>query len=242
MDNSNHEIKQILIVDDDVGITESLKETLKARFNIESHILHDGKQVASVIQKYQFDAVLLDLMLPETDGIEVCRYIREITNIPIIMITASQEVTERVLAFDAGVDDFLVKPFSTLELFARIKAIYRRIDQSNSDLKDTIYSFDRWEFDTRTSLLMNENEEIQLSTADANLLVTFLENPKRILSRDFILSYSSNKTRDVYDRSIDVRVRILRQKIEEDTKHPKLILTKHGQGYLFNASVHKKMV
>ncbi|GGF96576.1 MULTISPECIES: response regulator [Cysteiniphilum] len=233
-------IKNILIIDDDKEITKSLKQTLKGRFNIDALAIHHPKEAGATLTLKKFDAILLDLMLPEIDGIEVCRHIRTITNTPIVMITASQEVSERILAFDAGVDDFLVKPFSTLELMARINAIYRRMAQASPELKDKIYQFDRWQFDTRTSLLTTATEEVQLSTADANLLMVFLEHPRRILEREFLLNQTNTSKRDIYDRAIDVRVGLLRKKIEEDTKQPKLIQTHHGRGYVFNANVVKK--
>ncbi len=235
-------IKTILIIDDDKEITKSLTQTLQSRFNLETFAIHHPKEVNKTLNQKQFDAILLDLMLPETDGIEVCRQIRNITNTPIVMITASQEVSDRILAFDAGVDDFIVKPFSTLELMARINAIYRRMTHASPELKDKIYQFDRWQFDTRTSLLTNEKEEVQLSTADANLLMAFLEHPRRILEREFLLNHTNTSKRDIYDRAIDVRVGLLRKKIEENTKHPKLIQTHHGRGYVFNAHVTKKAI
>ncbi len=119
------------------------KLTGSLEINIIAHsFIHHPKEASATLTQKKFDAILLDLMLPEIDGIEVCRHIRTITNTPIVMITASQEVSERILAFDAGVDDFLVKPFSTLELMARINAIYRRMAQASPELKDKIYQFD----------------------------------------------------------------------------------------------------
>ncbi len=242
MINSRTPIQHVLIVDDDIGITESLQSTLKIRFNIDSTALNHTQHVLQTIQRKKFDAVILDLMLPETDGIQLCQQIRQISNIPVIMITASEDVHERLFAFKSGVDDFLVKPFNTHELIARIEAIHRRLRSPEMQLNDLVYAFERWEFDTRDSMLHSSDTEVPLSTADAQLLKTFLEHPNRILSRDFLLDASKHKQRDVYDRSIDVRVGILRKKIEKNPKKPTLLLTQHGQGYILNAPVQKKQV
>ena len=234
-------VNKIIIVDDDKEILENLKHIFKQRHNVDAVVLTSGNQVVKHLKAAVYDAVVVDLMLPGIDGHKLCREIRKVSDVPIVMITAIQDVSERLLAFEVGVDDFMVKPFNVNELTARIEAIHKRINAGDSKaLKNAVYHFAGWSLNTATFCLTSPDDvEVDLSSADYKLLIAFLEHPNRVLSRDYLVEYTQNRHRDVFDRSIDVRVSLLRKKLQTDTGLP-VIKTVHGQGYMLTVKVDKE--
>lgn len=238
---------RLLIVDDDAEIRELLAEVL-LKFGFKVILAADGNEMFYQLDKYSIDLIVLDVMLPGEDGLSLCRRLRAHSSTPIIMLTASGEETDRVVGLECGADDYLAKPFSTRELVARIRAILRRSNESHSNkprLQQAEEGIDQFEFsgwclDTATRRLCSpDNIEISLSSGEFNLLLTFLKRPKRILSREQLLDFTRNRSAGPFDRSIDIQVSRIRQKIESDPKTPKIIKTVRGGGYMLNASVKR---
>ncbi|MAZ39354.1 MAG: two-component system response regulator [Legionellales bacterium] len=194
------------------------------------------------------DLIILDIRMPGEDGFTVCQKIRKTSDIPIIMLTANGEDMDRIIGLEMGADDYLPKPFNPRELVARIKAVLRRTAETKNSHKEEmhidteIYTFVNWKLDTATRVLMSPDDlEISITAGEYTLLMTFLERPKRVLSRDQLLEITHNRQAGPFDRSIDIQVSRLRQKIEDDPKNPKLITTVRGGGYMFTAPVKKRV-
>lgn len=187
------------------------------------------------------DLCLVDLGLPDEDGLSVVRTIRRDNPVPVIIITGRGGVTDRVLGLELGADDYVVKPFEPRELVARVNAVLRRArpdPEADSVASVDIARFAGWTFDYETHSLTNPNgEPTELSTAEARLLLAFVKAPNRILTRESLLGTKGTDDRSPFDRSIDVRISRLRQKIEPDPKSPQIIKTVYGTGYLFAARV-----
>lgn len=239
--------KRILIVDDDQEILALLKEMLE-RHNFHVSTADSAKamqQQFNVHSENLFDMLLLDVMLPDGDGIELCKDLRENSNLPIILLTANTNESDRVLGLELGADDYLQKPFNPRELLARIKTILRRseIHQNTSSAispkqNSGIYKFGDWKLDTNTHQLFSVDDvELPITTAAYELLLAFVEHPQRVLTRDFLLDLTKNRSADPYDRSIDILVSRLRQKFEVDPKNPSLIKTVRNSGYIFTERV-----
>lgn len=232
----------ILVVDDHQDIRD-----LVARY-LEEHgyrvsVANGGEQMKSVIRASAIDLVVLDIMMPGDDGLTLCRSLREQGDIPVIMLTAMAEQTDRVVGLEMGADDYLTKPFFPRELLARIKAVLRRTEAmppERKSLNEELVQFDRWKLDLpRRELIGEDGVAVPLSTAEFKLLTTFLAHPKRVLSREQLLDLTRGRQADVFDRSIDNQVSRLRRKIEPDPSHPELIKTVWGGGYTLSVDVVK---
>ncbi len=238
-------IQTLLIVDDDHDIRELLAETLiKYHYNVLCAC--DGKEMFSQLEKNKVDLIILDIMLPGDDGFALCRKIRMHSLIPIIMLTAIGEETDRIVGLEVGADDYLAKPFSPRELVARIKAVLRRSGEGLANAGNTVQinnaaeklHFANWVLNLGTRRLVSpDGLEISMSAGEFNLLATFLQYPMRVLSRDHLLELTRNRTAGPYDRSIDIQVSRIRQKIEKNHKDPQIIITVRGGGYMLNAHV-----
>jgi two-component system OmpR family response regulator len=211
-----------LIVDDDIPIRELLIDYL-ARFNILATGVTDGAAMRQTLQAETFDVVVLDLMLPGEDGLSLCRWLRAESDIPILMLTARCEPTDRIIGLELGADDYMAKPFEPRELVARIQTILRRVRDDRSEQRANI-RFDNWRLN---SVLR------QLVAADG--LVVPLSNAEFRLSREQLLDAARGRSIEAFDRSIDLLVSRLRQKLGDDPKAPQLIKTVRGEGYLFDA-------
>ena len=174
-------------------------------------------------------------MLPGEDGLSIARRLKADTTIPIIMLSARGEDTDRIIGLEVGADDYLPKPFNPRELLARIRAVLRRPQQQQNDEEDEshLYSFGVFQMDTKAQRLVKNGQEIDLTTGEFTLLETLVQHPNRVLSRDQLVDLIKGYDRSPFDRSIDVRVTRLRRKIEEDPSHPVFIRTVWGKGYLF---------
>ena len=194
-----------------------------------------------VMQRSAPDLIVLDIMMPGEDGLSVCRKLRATSEVPIILLTAVVEETDRIIGLEMGADDYVTKPFNPRELLARIKSVLRRaysLPPNRVGARSKMVKFDRWTLDVgRRELVDAEGVAVPLSTAEFRLLSVLLERPRFVLTRDQLLDLTSGKTADVFDRSIDNQVSRLRRKIEADPKNPMLIKTHWGGGYSFGVDV-----
>ena len=230
----------ILVVDDHSEIRDLLKRFLE-QHGMRVSCASDGKEMKRLLDEREFDLLVLDLMMPGEDGLTLCRELRVKSRLPIIMLTAMGEETDRIIGLEMGADDYLAKPFNPRELLARIKAVMRRTQAEIQPVPETLtrdLRFDRWLLDiNRRELVDEEGVGMSLSTAEFDLLKVFLERPQRVLSRDQLLDLARGREAVAFDRAIDTLVSRLRRKLERDPKNPELIKTIWGGGYLFAADV-----
>jgi len=234
----------LLVVDDDPEIRSLLKSYLQKN-GYKVSTAAEGREMWLVLERFNIDLIVLDLMLPGIDGMELCRDLRaaksSMAKIPIIMLTARGDEMDRILGLEMGADDYMAKPFSARELLARIKVVLRRVrDLPRDVLAESAekLSFNHWVLDTRTQLLTSpDNIVVSLSSAEYRLLQVLLTHPNRVLSRDQLLEFTQGRESAPFDRSIDVLIGRLRKRLQDDGKHPKLIKTVRGHGYLLNCKV-----
>ena len=229
-----------MIVDDDEQICSLLSKFL-VRYDYRVTTARDGKQMFRALEVSAIDLIILDLMLPGDDGFDLCRKIRATSVVPIIMLTAMREDTDRIIGLELGADDYLGKPFNTRELLARVKAVLRRSTMRQRPTEESPSSallFDGWTIElTRRELRNPEGALVQLTSGEFDLLAAFADHAGRVLTRDQLLDIARGRASEVFDRSIDVQVSRLRRKIEEDPKEPMLIKTVRSGGYIFSANV-----
>lgn len=226
----------ILIVDDDHDIRTLLAAFLESNgFTVE--MARDGVGMQRLLAQTTFDLVILDLMLPGQDGVALCRDIRRHSAVPIIMLTARSEDSDRIAGLETGADDYVTKPFNPRELLARIRAVLRRAGQGVAEASQFAlpgYRFEGWTLSTeRRELLDPRGVMVDLSTGEYDLLAAFLEAPNRVLSREQLLDAARAQPDAVFDRAIDVQVSRLRKKIEPLADSPPMIRTVRGAGYMF---------
>lgn len=220
---------RILIIDDDHKLNHLL-ETFLAGFNMEVLSATRPSVGMRLLRERQPDLVILDLMLPEMDGFAVCREIRGQSKVPIIMLTARGELTDRIVGLELGADDYLAKPFEPRELVARIQAVLRR---SHRNLAPESIAAGPVRIDRITHTAFLDNKAIELSTNEYDLLVLLAGQPGRVFSRDDILQELRGMDCDAFNRTVDITVSRLRQKLGDDPKYPRLIKTVWGTGYSF---------
>mgnify|MGYP003383403859 FL=1 len=224
----------ILIVDDHREIRDALVKYLEKN-GMRATSAADAVAMDSAMNVGHFDLIVLDVMMPGEDGLSVCRRLHAQGGIPILMLTALGDETDRIVGLEVGADDYLPKPFNPRELLARIKAILRRSDRaevSGGKLAGRRLAFDRWVLDTdRRTLNDTDGVEVALTTAEFRLLTVFLERPRFVLSREQLLDLTSGRAAQVFDRTIDNQISRLRRKIETDPAKPALIATVWGGGY-----------
>lgn len=233
----------ILIVDDDHDIRNLLGDFLK-QHGFFVHLAKNGEQMHEVLARHAVDLIVLDVMMPGRDGLSLCRELRVSSNIPIIMLTAAGDEVDRIVGLELGADDYIGKPCNPRELLARIKAILRRSQNRSSQesvaSKQISYHFSGWVLDrSARRLLSPEGLEVSLSTGEYSLLINFLDRPQQVLSRDHLLDLTKNRLATPFDRSIDIQISRLRNKIEEDPKNPQIIKTIRGGGYMLAVPVEQ---
>ena len=225
----------ILIVDDDAEIRQLLGSYLHKN-GLKATTAADGKAMWQALDAARVDLIVLDLMLPGEDGLTLCRKLRAKSDIPVIMLTARGDETDRIVGLEMGADDYLPKPFSARELLARIKVILRRARSLPDNLRpeDTRHiGFAGWTLDTaQRHLVSGEGVVTALSGAEYRLLRIFLSHPNRVLNRDQLVDLTQGKQADPLDRSIDVQVSRLRHRLGDDPRDPRLIKTVRGEGYV----------
>ena len=226
---------KILVVDDDLGLCDLLHQYLeKQGFAVDT--VEDGKAMDIYLENSSPDLIVLDLMLPGEDGLSIAKRLNISRQIPIIMLSACGEEVDRIIGLEVGADDYLAKPFSPRELLARIRSVlrsYTRAKSSESENEQPILTFGPYQLDTISQSLKRGAEDISITSGEFSLLKIFLDNPNRVLSRDTLLEKLKGYGCAPFDRSIDVRIMRLRQKIEADTTNPQFIQTVWGEGYRF---------
>jgi len=233
---------RVLVVEDDTDT-----RVLLSRFLTENGMrttgARDGREMWEVLEQVPIDVVLLDIMLPGTTGLDLCRALRDRSDVAIIMVTARGSETDRVMGLEFGADDYVSKPFSRPELLARIRAVLRRggaLAVGSSFPGRRLLGFEGWQLNiARRELTAPEGAAVELSGAEYDVLLAFLEHPQRVLTRDQILELSRNRLGDTFDRSVDVLVSRLRRKIEPENGSQTLIKTVRGAGYMFVADVSR---
>ena len=232
------EQQRILVVDDDREIRESLLQLLDAS-GYRGMAAADGREMFSCLAREMADLVLLDVMLPGQDGFELCRQLRADPAMPpVIMLTARDQEIDRVVGLEIGADDYVVKPFSARELMARIKVVLRRVRAMHPETSMGVYAFAGWRFHpARMELIDEQSTVIPLSSSEAALLTAFVQNPQIPLSRDRLLDLTRGRHTSPLDRSIDSHVSRLRRKLGDDAKHPEIIKTAWGTGYILTCPV-----
>lgn len=226
----------LLVVDDDAAIRELLQEHL-SRVGYDVRTAAEGDAMRRQLEAGPVDLIVLYVMMPGDDGFTLCREIREHSRVPIIMLTASSDETDRVVGLELGADDYLAKPFSARELQARVKALLRRARFAVAG-NPRFVLFDRWRLDTLAHELVNDTgERTPLSGADFALLQLFLAHPNEVLDRDTISGVTRGRESMPLDRVVDVAVSRLRQRLGDQGRDPKLIKTVRGSGYLLAATV-----
>ena len=236
MDTPDH----ILIVDDDAEIRSLLSQYL-VKNGLRVTAVADGRGMAQALDGGRIDLIVLDLMLPGDDGLTLCRNLRAKSDTPVIMLTARGDETDRIVGLEMGADDYLAKPFSARELLARIKAILRRARSLPQNLQPEgarHIRFGDWVLDTsHRQLISAANVVTPLSGAEYRLLRIFLSHPNRVLNRDQLVDLTQGKEADPLDRSIDVQVSRLRNRLGDDPREPHLIKTVRGEGYVLAVDV-----
>jgi DNA-binding response OmpR family regulator len=232
-------VERVLIVEDEIALRESLSFNLE-REGYEVEAVADGVQALESIRKRAPDVIILDLMLPGIDGLEVTRRLRNDSSIPVLMLTARDSEIDRVLGLELGADDYMTKPFSMRELIARVKALLRRVRLDQVDegqarvMQEKILRFDDLTIDTARHEVLLNDEVVPLRPKEYDLLLFLARNRGQVLSRNLILERVWGWDFSGNTRTVDVHVRWLRAKIEPDADNPQRILTVRGAGYRFD--------
>lgn len=232
----------ILVVDDHREIRVAVTRYLEKN-GMRATSARDAVDMDAKLANGQFDLIVLDVMMPGEDGLSVCRRLSATGAVPILMLTALGEETDRIVGLEIGADDYLAKPFNPRELIARIKAILRRSTRSESyagSLSGRRIAFAHWVLDTDSRVLSSEDgAQIDLTSAEFKLLTVLLERPRFVLSRDQLLDLTAGRAASVFDRTIDNQISRLRRKIELDASRPRIVTTVRGGGYCLAADVHE---
>ena len=221
--------ERIVLIEDDARLAEMVQDYLgQSEFDVT--IAETGAKGLSLVKSGNFDAVLLDLMLPDIDGLEVCRIIRTSSRIPILMLTAKGEPMDRIVGLELGADDYLPKPFEPRELLARLRAILRR--SKGEDPTSTI-RFGRLEINQQAMVANIDGRTCTLTSHQFKLLEILAKKAGRVLTREYLMDELKGESFESFDRSIDVHISRIRAEIEDDPKHPRRLITVRGAGYVF---------
>jgi len=238
-------VPHILIVDDDREIRDLLARFLE-RHGFRVSAVRDGRELRRLFPDGRYDLVVLDIMLPGESGLDLCRWLRGQSRVPIIMLTAMGEETDRIIGLELGADDYLPKPFNPRELLARIKAVLRRVSGAAASTEAAeqppaqALRFAGWTLEpARRRLLDREGHEVPLTGGEYDLRLALAERPNRVLTRDTLLDLLRGRSAGPFDRAIDVQVSRLRRKLEDDARNPTLIKTVRGGGYVLAAPVER---
>ena len=223
---------RILVVDDERLLVKGIK------FNLENEgyqveCAYDGAAAVELAREGQFDLIILDLMMPEIDGLEACMRIREFSNVPVIMLTARSEDTDKIIGFECGADDYITKPFNILELKARIRAMLRRASAGGQGRAAKCIAAGDLTLDTEQRVAIRDGQVVELTAKEYDLIELLMKNPRRVYSRENLMNvvWGYSYTGDY--RTVDVHIRRLREKLEKTPADPEYILTKWGVGYYF---------
>ena len=238
---SPHILPHILIVEDDREISALVARYL-AQNDMRCAAAADGRQMDRLLRAGRIDLIVLDLNLPGEDGLAICRRLRQSSAVPIIMLTARNEDVDRIIGLEMGADDYLAKPFNPRELLARIRAVLRRRDNPHAAAEEVrAFTFLGWTLDAAARKLSNpEGVRIAVTGAEFELLRALCEHAGRVLSRDALLDLTQGRAAAPFERSVDVLISRLRQKIERDPRDPDIIRTIRSSGYLFTPAVERR--
>ncbi len=236
MTNKTH----ILLVDDEASLREPLAEYLiKQGYKVQQAA--DASIARSLLNAYDFDIILLDIMMPGEDGLSLCRFVTDKTDIPVIFISAKTEETERIIGLELGADDYITKPFSPRELVARIKVVLRRAEKNGvaqNGASGGAYQFSGWTLKCdKRSLVDADGVSVSLSTGEYQMLLALVSRAGKVLNRDQLLDITQGREAHAFDRAVDNQISRLRRKIEADPKNPEIIKTVWGGGYVLAGEV-----
>ena len=222
----------ILVVDDEKNIVKGIKFSLE-QDGMKVDTAHDGEEALQLARDNAYDLIILDIMLPKIEGTDVCQQIREFSAVPVVMVTAKGDDMDKIMGLEYGADDYITKPFNILELKARIKAILRRATKTRPEAKNHLLNVRGISVDTQSRRVFVSDEEIYLTAKEYDLLEFLMNNTGKVYTREALLMqlWGADNTGD--ERTVDVHVRRLREKIEENPSDPKYIYTKWGVGYYF---------
>ena len=221
--------ERLLIIEDDASLAAMLSEYL-GTLGFRVSVRGSAGEGLALLDRETFDALILDVMLPDADGFDVCRRVRAGSDLPILMLTARGEETDRIVGLELGADDYLPKPFNPRELAARLRAILRR---RGAGARGEALRFGRLEVDRGARAVRIDGEERPVTGYQFELLWTLAQNAGRVMSRDALMDKLRGEQFDAFDRSLDVHISRIRAAIEDDPKHPRRIITVRGVGYLF---------
>ncbi len=227
--------RKVLVVDDEKLIVKGIRFSLE-QDGMEVSCAYDGEEALNMVRENDYDIILLDLMLPKMSGLEVCQQIREFSNVPIIMLTAKGEDMDKILGLEYGADDYITKPFNILEVKARLKAIIRRTNRSDTTAeKDKIVQVGDLKMDCDGRRVFIAGREVNLTAKEFDVLQLLVFDPNKVYSRENLLKlvWGYEYPGDV--RTVDVHIRRLREKIEDNPSEPRYVHTKWGVGYYFQA-------
>ena len=222
---------RILVVDDEKTLVKGMKFNLENE-GYEVECAYDGAAALDLAREGRFDLIILDVMMPEMDGIEACMKIREFSNVPIIMLTAKSEDADKLMGFESGADDYLTKPFNILELKARVRALLRRaagVQRSQGSL----LTVGKITLNTEERAALRDGQTVDLTAKEYDLIELLMRNPRRVYSRENLMNVVWGYTYAGEYRTVDVHIRRLREKLEENPAEPDHIMTKWGVGYYF---------
>ncbi len=225
--------KKVLVVDDEKLIVKGIRFSLEQE-GMEVSAAYDGEEALNMVRENEYDIILLDIMLPKLNGLEVCQQIREFSNVPIVMLTAKGEDMDKILGLEYGADDYITKPFNILEVKARIKAIMRRTNRKDSrEEKNNIVQARDLKLDCDSRRVFIGQKEVNLTAKEFDVLQLLVNNPNKVYSRENLLNivWGYEYPGDV--RTVDVHIRRLREKVEANPSDPKYVQTKWGVGYYF---------
>ncbi len=226
----------ILLVDDDKKLCGLIRDYLEP-MGYACQAVHNGKQALAIVQKNTFHAIILDVMMPEIDGFEVLRQLRKFSDVPVLMLTARGDETDRIVGLELGADDYLPKTFSTRELLARLRAVTRRYLKaaplSSPDQERHLLRFDQLEINLDSREIFLNGRSLELTPFEYDLLRCLALSHGKVLTRDQILENIADRNYDVFDRSIDVHISALRKKLQDDPRQPRYIQTVRAAGYMF---------
>lgn len=222
-------IFKILVVEDQQEIRELIAKYLRNE-GYEVVVAKQGFEALEAFENQNIHLILLDVMMPGIDGFQVLEEIRKVSEVPVIMLTARQEEVDRLKGFQLGVDDYVSKPFSPRELIKRIQVFLKRVYHEGNEI---VYQYQNIRLFSKSFTLMKDQDQIEITAAEYKVLAAFMKNKGQILSREQLIEQAFGEDYEGYDRNIDSFIKRIRQKIEDDPKNPKLLITKYGAGYIF---------
>ena len=226
---------KILVVDDEKLLVKGIKFNLENE-GYEVGTAYDGKTAVEMARQENFDLIILDLMMPEMDGLQACMQIREFSNVPVIMLTARGEDADKIMGFECGADDYVTKPFNILELKARIRAMLRRAAAPAANVERTgLLTAGELALDTQQRVAIRDGETVELTAKEYDLIELLMKNPRRVYSRENLMNLVWGYSYAGDYRTVDVHIRRLREKLEKEPASPEYIMTKWGVGYYFKA-------